>query len=143
MSVCAIAPAPVTARALVPCAPDVPRMHACTCLQVRTFPTSNSFARVRLLSRTCPRARQHSHASSRAPKPFATPVHARARTAAPPAQPIVHPVHPNVHPRVQPSHPTLKPFSDSFLVSRGEARNGLLDPIRVRFLKCMKSVLFY
>ncbi|PKI41984.1 hypothetical protein CRG98_037602 [Punica granatum] len=92
-------------------------MHACTCVHVRTSPTSNSFAHVCLLARTCSSARLHSCASSHAPKPPAAPVHARARTAARLAHPNVHLVHPNVHPRVQSSHPTLKPFSDSFLIS--------------------------
>ncbi|PKI67572.1 hypothetical protein CRG98_012156 [Punica granatum] len=105
---------------LHPCAPHILCMHACTS-------TSRTFADNQLV---------WARASPRMPSTHdyfpCLPASPTVRLSSLPrlcmlmhiqlcvlACPDVLPLHPNVLPRIPPSHLTLKPFLDSFLVSRG------------------------
>ncbi|PKI39843.1 hypothetical protein CRG98_039766 [Punica granatum] len=81
-------------------------IHTRACLQRHQRPSPAPPAPVTSITSSCHRARQH---TSSCP----TPVTAFDRACARP------PLHLNTFSRVPPSHPTLKHFPDSFLVSRG------------------------
>ncbi|PKI77703.1 hypothetical protein CRG98_001933 [Punica granatum] len=118
------APAPVIAPVSCACAPRTFILHACTCMHVQRPRTSRTLADaparppmlVRVRAYLCP-------GLLALPPARLCPCRAcaRPRTSSFTLQRprTLLPLHPNVLRRIPPSHPTLKPFPDSFLASRG------------------------